>query len=198
MKVRDFLKSNAFKSIMVLMCIALFAGGILAIFSDVLKVSETEKIERAIKGIYGEKISFEEQTISNGENQYGSVEKVYMLSDGNYLIKAKGNNGYKNGTVTLWLVAEYADAEFAGLKKVVLAEYEKQTLMSSFGESFYKVYYDNDKGIISGKYFGTEEDEDTLKNVRGGATKSSNAINNAVNCGLHYIRAELNGNKEVR
>ena len=73
MKIKDFLKSNTFKSIIVLMCIALVAGGLLAILSDVLYVSDKERTERAIQNIYGEKIGFEELEIHNKNKEYGSI-----------------------------------------------------------------------------------------------------------------------------
>lgn len=193
MKVKDFLKSNAFKSIMVLMCIALVAGGLLAILSDVLYVSDKERTERAIQNIYGEKIGFEELEVTNKENEFGSIENVYLLADNNYLIKATGLHGYKDGTVSVWLVAEFNNNEFLGLKKVVLADYEKQTLMSSFTNDFYKVYYNSNDEVIGGKYFALNEDENNIKNITGGASKSSNALNNAVDSGLYYVRNVIIG-----
>ncbi|MFA6867027.1 MAG: hypothetical protein WCR54_05875 [Clostridia bacterium] len=190
MKVNDFLKSKAFKSVMVLMCIALVAGGLLAILSDVLYVSDQERIERAINTIYGEEISFEELELSDSDktNEYGSIDNVYLLEDENYLIKATGLHGYKDGTVTVWIVAEYDKAEFLGLKKVVVASYEKQTLMSSFTNDFYKTFYDSKEDVIGGKYFAVTESENNIQNITGGASKSSNAINNAVDSGLYYVR----------
>lgn len=196
MTVKQFLKSKAFQAILVLLCIALVSGGLLSILNDVLYISPNEKTQRAIKKVYGSTMDFEDMSESLDEqavNKYGSVESLYLLSDGNYLIQVVGINGYKQGTVTLWLVAEFDNNNFLGLKKVVLESYEKQTLMSQFGSKFYEVYAENDEFVIEGGYFSTGASSVEMQNLSSGATYSSNAINNAVNCGLAYIRALLIG-----
>lgn len=54
MTVKQFLKSQAFKCIIVLLCIALVAGGLLSILNDLLSVSAEERTMRAIESVYGE------------------------------------------------------------------------------------------------------------------------------------------------
>lgn len=196
MTVKQFLKSKAFQAILVLLCIALVSGGLLSILNDVLYISPDEKTQRAIKEVYGSTMEFvdmSENLDTQANNKYGSVENLYLLSDGNYLIKVVGINGYKQGTVSLWLVAEFSNNNFLGLKKVVLESYEKQTLMSQFSSKFYEVYAENDEFVIGGGYFSVSSNTDDMQNLSSGATYSSNAINNAVNCGLAYIRASLIG-----
>lgn len=196
MTVKQFLKSKAFQAILVLLCIALVSGGLLSILNDVLYISPNEKTQRAIKKVYGTTMDFEDMSDNLDEqanNKYGVVESLYLLSDGNYLIQVVGINGYKQGTVTLWLVAEFDNNNFLGLKKVVLESYEKQTLMSQFGSKFYEVYAENDDFVVGGGYFSTGAGSDDMQNLSSGATYSSNAVNNAVNCGLAYIRALLIG-----
>lgn len=193
MKQNNFFKSTAFKSIIVLLCIAVIAGGLLAILNDLLYVSDEERTQRAIKSIYGKEINFEELEIVESSNEYGTVDSVYLLNDGNYLIKATGLHGYKDGTVSVWMVAEFSNGEFLGLKKVVVADYEKQTLMSSFTNDFYNTFANSNDEVLEGKYFAVSADENNIENITSGASKSSNAINNAVNSGLYYVRNVIIG-----
>ena len=46
MTVKEFFKSNAFKSLAVLICIVLVAGLLLAIFNDLLYISDEERRSR--------------------------------------------------------------------------------------------------------------------------------------------------------
>lgn len=200
MTLKQFLKSKTFKCIMVLLVIALICGGLLAILNDVLFISEEEKTKNAIKQIYGSDMEYEVVEISENDksNEYGSVEAVYSFSDGNYLIKAKGINGYQSGTVSAWIVADFSGGAFKGLNSVSVASNEKQTLMSNFGADFAQVYISDasDQKVREGKYFALTEGENVIGNVVSGASKSSNAYNNAVNAALYYIRATLVGGNE--
>lgn len=188
MTVKQFLKSKTFAALIVLVCIALVAGGLLAILNDLLAISEEDRILAAIEGIYGQETSYTEIDLPDDlkENKYGSVQNVYLLEDGNYLIKSTGINGYKNGTVTLWLVAEYADGDFLGLGKIAVAENTKQTLMGDFKASFFEIYASSN--VLNDNYFSVESSSDTITNLKSGATKTSVAVNNAVNAALYMIR----------
>ncbi len=196
MTVKQFLKSKTFRCILVLLCIALVSGGLLSILNDVLFVSDEEKTMRAIKAVYGQAMEFTDLSEELGEaafNNYGTVDSLYLLADGNYLMKTTGKDGYKKGTVSLYIVAEFSQGEFIGLKKVVLESYEKQTLMSQFSSKFYEVYSENDNFVVEGGYFTISSNTEDIQNLSSGATYSSNALNNAVNCGLYYVRTQLLG-----
>lgn len=199
MTVKQFFKSTAFKCILVLTCIALVAGGLLAILNDVLYISPEERTQRAIKKIYGKEVGFSELVVNgdNGQfaqfatNQYGNIDSAFKLEDGNYLIKSTGTEGYKGGSVTTWIVAKFQDAQFKGLEKVIVESYDKQTLMSNFKGSFYEVYVNNNDHILSGGMFGNVSGDTVIGNLTSGATFSSNAVNRSVNCALVYIRNVL-------
>ena len=193
MTVKQFFKSSAFKCILVLTCIALIAGGVLAILNDVLYVSDEERTQQAIKKIYGQAVEYQEVTVSEEKavNEYGTIDKVYKLSDGNYLFKSTGTEGYKGGTVTLWIVSDFEGDTFKGLDKVKVAGNEKQTLMSSFKSSFTDFYTNNDDLLLEGYYFDKVASEGNIQNVTSGATRSSNAFNRAVNCTLYFIRNDM-------
>ena len=53
MTVKQFFKSAAFKSLTVLLAIVIVAGALLAIFNDLLKVTDEEKFKRSLQKIYG-------------------------------------------------------------------------------------------------------------------------------------------------
>ena len=57
MTVKQFLKSKTFAALIVLVCIALVAGGLLAILNDLLAISEEDRILAAIDVIDGQKTS---------------------------------------------------------------------------------------------------------------------------------------------
>ena len=103
------------------------------------------------------------------------------------MFKSKGYNGYKNGTVTVW-VQVVVNNEDCKINKVILAESEKQTLMSKFESSYFQ-YFTNDfvDRIKQGERFSPAESEDGIDNIMSGATKSANAICNAVNTVIEYV-----------
>lgn len=189
--MKQFFKSKEFKSIAVLVSIALICFGLLAVLSTLLKVTPEEKTLRAIKKIYGTEKEYSvildydqnKEFIEYGE--FGKIEKIYSVTNGNdfeLLFKSTGYNGYKNGTVTLWIAVEIADNK-ATIKKTVLDGYEKQTLMSKLNQDYYDSFE-----IIDGYYSSKQFEEN--RNVITGATKSSNAVSNAVNCVMKYLKTD--------
>lgn len=188
MTVKQFFKSQAFKCIIVLLVIALIAGGLLAILNDVLFVTEEERTMRAIEKVYGKEMEYEELDFEDSQlsNDYGSISKVYQLENGNYLVQSTGGEGYKGGTITVWIVLTGNENGFTGIEKVVLESYEKQTLMSKLTYDVYSAHNDKVTGEI---YFTT--DDSGIKVVVSGATYSTNALNNAVDCALKFAHEVL-------
>lgn len=194
MTVKQFLKSEAFKCIVVLLAIALVAGGLLAILNDLLAVSAEERTMRAIESVYGQQMEYEtlEYDAADLTNEYGSIDQAYLLENGAYMLRSTGGDGYKNGTVTMWVILSPADDGSLGIYKVVMQEYAKQTLMSQFGESFYAVYTAHNSELADGEIWFSV-DASGIQNTQAGATMSSRAINNAVNCALYFARNVLQG-----
>lgn len=188
MTVKQFFTSQAFKCIIVLLVIALVAGGLLAILNDVLYVTEEERTMRAIEKVYGQEMNYSELEYSQDQltNSYGSLSKVYSLENGNYLVQSTGGEGYKGGTITVWVVLTVKDGAFGGIEKVVLESYEKQTLMSKLSYDVYSAHNDEITGDV---YFTTSGDG--IKVLISGATYSTNALNNAVDCALKFAREVL-------
>lgn len=185
--MNQFFKSTAFKCIIVLLTIALICSGLLAILNDVLFVTSDERTSRAIQKIYGEEKVYETITSNEIEFNEGTINVVYKIINANssydLLIKSTGNEGYKNGTITLWVQVNI-DGENAKIEKTILESYEKQTLMSKLSQSYYDSFE-----FIDGLYSSDNSGE---KNVVSGATKSSNACCNAINCVIKYVQGVIN------
>lgn len=194
MKMKQFFKSNAFQSVTVLLAIALVSGLLLSIFNDVFYVSAEERLARTLNKIYGEKIEATEQTISEEHrvNAYGEIELVYLLEDGNFLVKSTGKGGFKNGTVTLWTAFDCShspdgDVEWNGIGKVVYESNKNQTYITKTTGMYQTFTLHNDE-LVEGALFSTDGAGDDIRNVTTGASMSSAAINNAVNAAIVYLR----------
>jgi hypothetical protein len=186
--MKNFIKSDWFRCIAVLLALAVVLGGTLAILNDVLYVSPEERTARAIKKIYGENKEYTVVLDQDGgfTCEYGSIDKIYQVGE-DTLFKATGNNGYKNGTISLWIKVINDNGNDI-IDKVVMDGYDKQTLMSKFTDKYYKGFLtDITAAINNGEFFSPKSDATGLKNPMSGATKSANAICNAVNCVIFYI-----------
>ncbi|MBS7304207.1 MAG: FMN-binding protein [Eubacteriales bacterium] len=189
-------KTTAVKSIVVLVLIAVVLGGLLAILNDILYVSDTERTMRVIKNFYdGQEKQYEVVDIPEDvrTNDFGTVDTVYLIEDGNYLIKTTGNEGFHGGTVTMWFLAEIDGGEFIGFNKVKYAENAGQTLMSNFSDDYYNDYLGDD---VKNGFYTTKGGSNNK--MMAGATYSSNAINNAVNsayCYIDYILTEVSNDE---
>jgi hypothetical protein len=187
-----FFKSDWFKCVAVLLIIAVVLSGTLALLNDVLYVSPEERTGRAIKKIYDgvEKEFTVELDIDANDNaivyeNVGSINKIYRVEN-DFLFQVTGYNGYKNGTVTLWVKVIKTQEGKSKIDKVILENYDKQTLMSKFDDNYYKLFYvdvtDNYQTLFAPKGSSTDK---LAPNT--GATKSANAACNAVNCVLIYM-----------
>ncbi len=186
MTVKQFLQSKIFKCILVLMCIALISGGLLAILNDVLDVSKEELIQRGIKAACGESASYEEIKFPENKKQIdfenGYVSQVLLLKDGKYancyLIKATGKHGFQEGSVTVYALFKKDGEEYA-VEKIAIADYaSSQTLMSKITDAGLNRLAKN-PSIAPGE-------------IASGATYSSTAIKNAVNSAVEYMKT-ING-----
>lgn len=168
-----------FKPIIVTLAIILVCGGLLAVLSDLLKVSDEERIQRAINKIYTEESvtlssdvdvnSVDMQTFS----EVGKVKACYKLDNGDYLVLSTGKKGYSNGTVTLYVAINGEGV----VKNVVEDSYTGQTLMSKLGGLYAK---------FTGKDFSQSQGE--VKEIVSGATGSSTAASNAVYVALQFVK----------
>ena len=204
MTVKQFFKSNAFKSLTVLIAIVLVAGVLLAICNDIFFVSDEERFARSIAKIYGAEVETQEVALTDAQKSYnnGRVEEAYLvLDDGNYLLHTAGYGGYSggSGTVTLWVVigcANSADGALTltGIEKVVYDTNDGQTLISNFSNSYYDYFTSQNEAIAAGGYFtAIKNSSDALNNIVAGASQTSNAMVNAVNTALACFRNVISG-----
>ncbi len=206
-----FFKSTWFKCIFTLLAIAVVASGLLALLNDLLFISPEERTARAIKKIYGYEVSNYEvlldvdstdanvnKTSIENENGFGEIDKIYLVGSTTaesyeILFRATGNKGYKGGTITLWVKVDVTNdleaispASTQKISKVVMDSYDKQTLMSKLGNSFYDKFLvdvtDNYDSLFAAD--GSQEKSNPIT----GATKSANAACNAVNCVIEYLQ----------
>ena len=207
MTAKQFFKSNAFKSLVVLIAIVLVAGALLAIFNDLLYISDEERLNRTLSKIYGKTVSAQEVELTEEEKtySYGTVDNVYYIEDdGNYLFKTTGIGGYPgNGTVTLWTVVtctgtrEENNLVLTGIEKVVYDSNQGQTLISNLNDSFYAFFAEHDDLVAEGGYFtSVDGGTDDLNNVIVQTTMSSKAASNAVNTALACFRKVMVGETE--
>lgn len=200
------------RSISVLLILAVFLGGLLAVLSDVLYVAPEERAERAIKKIYGSTMNYEiELDIDvNSDSQpieyeMGKINKIYKVQTENesgydLLFQSVGYNGYKGGTITVWVqVSVNETTSTYAINKVLLESYEKQTLMSKLSSDYYQKFCLEDvtTAYKNNELFTTASDS-VNSNPVSGATYSANAGINAVNCvikhiGLTYEKGVQNG-----
>lgn len=105
----------------------------------------------------------------------GTVNKIYLSTDGAIVIEATGNGGYEGGTVTINVVI--ADNVIKGWW---IVSNEKQSFLPNIINS----------ADAQNWYVGTAIDGDlTLGNNKvSGTTMSSTAINNAINTACEYAR----------
>lgn len=186
-------KNVWFRCIFTLLIIAVISGGLLSVLNDVLYVSSEERTERAIAKIYGEKVTVDEIVLDASADEdkitydFGSINKIYKIGN-DVLFQSTGFNGYKNGTVTLWIKVTESNGIYS-LNKIVLEDYTKQTLMSKFGADYYDGFvltdvtaaYKNGEGLFS------TSTENENHNPNTGATYSATAHCNAVNCVIKYL-----------
>ena len=195
-----FFNSIWFRCISVLLVISVVLGGLLAILNDALYVTPEERTDRAIKKIYQEykdysvvlDIDNADENINKAiEYDFGKINKIYTVGDTNAetydtLFQTTGYEGYKNGTITVWVQVTHT-TDGMTIQKVVLESYDKQTLMGKLDENYYNTFLtDVTTAYKDGKSFTTDGNGD-FKNPVSGATYSATAGNNAVNCVIKFL-----------
>lgn len=196
--MKNFLKSAWFKCTAVLLIIAVVSGGLLALLNDILYVSPEERTGRALQKIYGRAISANEYDILldvDGNDQaveyeFGQIEKIFVIGDQNaehdLLFKTTGNEGYKGGTVTMWIKV-VVNGSNKTIDKVIIDSNTKQTLMSKLDSKFTDGFYIDISNNYD-TYFTAKSKGEGNKNPVTGATYSAQAGCNAVNCVIEYLK----------
>lgn len=207
MSAKKFFKSTSFKCLISLLCILLICGVFLTVAYGFMEVTEGERLQRAISKIYDKNLTVtiygkDDKVIdSTDTDPHGliddpivcgdaEIQQVYKItfaenSDINYLVLSKGAGGYGGGSVTCYVAVKVDSKGVTGIGNVSVDSNVGQSFIgkitSSFLSSFssgYKdgIIYDTGDGYLS-----------------SGATKSSTAINNAVNGAISYVKTEIFG-----
>ncbi|MCD7729211.1 MAG: FMN-binding protein [Clostridia bacterium] len=176
---KNFFKTTSFKCIIVLLAIVLVCGIILTICNSIFYVSDEERLSRAISKIYGYEIDVTEVEFTDDQSTYGkaTVLAAYKDANGDYLVSSKGKGGFA-GTVTCWVLVNVEDGAITGVSNVVINTSDGETLLNSI--DFLDKYKDTQ--YTEGYTYTTDNGF-----VTSGATKSSNAINNAVNGAVSFV-----------
>ena len=202
-------KSVVFKCTVTLLLIACISGGLLALLNDLLYVSPEERTSRAMSKIYGQAVTISEENIlldidDKNRNDsvidygFGQINKIYVVGDKDsneydMVFQTVGNEGYKGGTITLWIQVSITNGNLADgkIEKIVLESYVKQTLMSKFDSYYYDEFVEKYK---AGEFFSTDEKAQGPSVIMSGATYSANSNCNAVNCVVNYLQLQGGNN----
>lgn len=181
MTAKEFFKSVTFKCIITLLCVLLVSGIFLTVMNSLLKVTDEEKFARAISKIYGKNVSTEAVAVAD-YNDNATINEAYKVKDdGNYLVKATGKGGFDNGTVTCWVVVVVKNGAVAGIDKVVIDSNKGQSYIGNINDKFLNGFKET---YVSGEYFNPNQNL-----IKTGATRSANAICNAVNGSIDFVNA---------
>ncbi|MDE7265634.1 MAG: hypothetical protein K2N52_05110, partial [Clostridia bacterium] len=180
MTAKQFFKSNVFKCLVTLLCILLVCGIFLTVAYAFLKVTDEEKLNRAISKIYGRTVSVTALNVSNEDAAQGkaTILEVYEDEDGNYLLKSKGSGGF-GGTITCWVLVCLDNGAVSSVEKVVIESSDGETFLNKINylDKFANTSY------TDGFEYSTDNGFVTI-----GASMSSAAINNSVNGAVAYVR----------
>ena len=188
------------KCVCSLLVLAVLFGGILTVLNTVLYVSPTERTNRAITKIYGELKDYDvfldvdnperddkAQEIYNPTNPkevIGTINKYYKIGT-DLLFQTTGNNGYKGGSITLWIRVITNEQNRQIIDKIIYENNTKQTMMSKLDGSFYQNFYVD--VTDNRQFFSSKEESSTTTNAVTSATFSAMAACNAVNCVIYYM-----------
>ena len=190
MTVKQFFRSTSFKCIITLLCVLLVSGIFLTVMNSLLKVSDQEKLDRAIKKIYGTSVKTEAIITSDDpDEEYDNyiIKEAYRVKDdGNYLIKSTGKGGYDGGSVTCWIVIEISGGAVSGVGKVVIDSNVGQSYIDRVGSKALNQFSELYEDRIDFSY--------TPALITGATVMGTkNAICNAVNGALIFVKARTGG-----
>lgn len=203
MKLKDFLRSNSFKCIVVLLVIALVCGAVLAFCNDLFYVSDEEMFARSIVKIYDGDASEltdlieseDDQVTYTSYNAQAVILDALVAADGEtWLVQSRGTGGYQNGTVTIWVNMTAEGVALTAINKVIVDSNDGQTLINSFDDDFLATYASEEYAdvVSGGGHFTnqrmTSDSTPETEVVVSGATYTSRAINAAVNGAMDYVR----------
>lgn len=195
--VKQFFKSTAFKCIAVLVVIVLVCGVLLTICNALFKVTDEERLDRVLGSIYPdgqvEEIVYNESHSTELETEFtstnGTIDAVYLMDDGNYLINSTGGGGWSSGTVSCWVVVEMdGTTAIEGIGRVAISGNVGQTFMNKITDEELEFFSDN---YVDGENFVVDDYTADTVGTSATAPYTRTAITNAVNTALSFVRTQI-------
>lgn len=200
MKGKTRFRGTVFYCVAVLLSIVALSGALLSVFHDLLTVTAEEKRDRMLKKLYGANVSVVE-TVLDGDKAYqgGTAHQAYLMSDNSYAVQTTGNNGYSNGTVTVWTILSCTGRKadnnlvWTGIERVVYESSVNQSYIGRFTQTDYQLFAEHNDKVTEGLLFGSD-----IEIVKTGASAPStfHALTNAVNTAITFFRETVLGAKE--
>lgn len=174
---------------LVLVLIAVIAGGLLAVVNKFTYIDEAEKLNSKLASVYSTDKGFtsnlmDGSTLTDADAK-GVVLGVYMPKDGtkNVILHASGKGAYK-GTVEIMVIIDNYN-----IKSV--AKYVSNETPGLGSKAFEVEYLDKYKGDITNiDGFELTKNGGNIDAVSG-ATKTSTALVNAVNAAVKYYKINI-------
>ncbi len=195
--VKQFFKSTAFKCIAVLVVIVLVCGVLLTICNALFRVTDEERLDRVLGSIYPdgqvEEIIYNESHSTELETEFtstnGTIDAVYLMDDGNYLINSTGGGGWSSGTVSCWVVVEMdGTTAIEGIGRVAISGNVGQTFMNKITDEELEFFSDN---YVDGENFVVDDYTADTVGTSATAPYTRTAITNAVNTALTFVRTQI-------
>ena len=195
--VKQFFKSTAFKCIAVLVVIVLVCGVLLTICNALFRVTDEERLDRVLGSIYPdgqvEEIIYNESHSTELETEFtstnGTIDAVYLMDDGNYLINSTGGGGWSSGTVSCWVVVEMdGTTAIEGIGRVAISGNVGQTFMNKITDKELEFFSDN---YVDGENFVVDDYTADTVGTSATAPYTRTAITNAVNTALTFVRTQI-------
>ncbi|MCX4367128.1 MAG: FMN-binding protein [Clostridia bacterium] len=174
---------------LVLVLIAVIAGGLLAAVNKFTHIDEAEKLSAKLASVYTTDKGFTSNLMDgssiSGADASGSVLGAYMPKDGtrNVILHASGKGAYKGTVEIIVIIEDY------NIKSV--AKYVSNETPGLGSKAFEVEYLDKYKGDIKDiDGFELAKNGGTIDAVSG-ATKTSTALVNAVNAAVKYYKDNI-------
>lgn len=151
----------------------------------------SEEDEFIVK-LYGSVVETEELEVKNGDLEKSTINAVYEIPslNNNFLINVTGKEGYTNnkypnevGTVTCMVALVVENCLVTKIKGIIIIDNENQSFISKITQE--------DLDELSIKYEPNIYFKPYDNFLVNGATKSCQAICNAVNGAIEYINKEI-------
>lgn len=190
-KLIAFFKNDIVKTVLVLTVISTLSGVILAAVNSFTTVDKEKAFTDALVAFYPTSGTLtnvmDGDTIEN-TSELGSVEKAYTAGDGAYIMLVRGLGGYDKDGIEILIaiknnviekIAKYSSSETPGLGSKAT---ESDHLSQYIGVNIELI----DNFIWVKK--GADASAANVITAVSGASKSSGAVNNAVNLAINYYK----------